>query len=198
MKKLISVLLFFALNLLNINTSASSRITTSLNNSLDTSNLTERLVADGNFKHLSISIYTLITKVQESQTGLLFKKYFEKNISLNELKNLLNATGFTSKDDFAAYLKEIYFNKLEVNRKFPQLNSEINSAKYVIKAGNEIVATELKPTHTTGQCWALFLSASCACMQGCAYWDPNNWESCMQYCMSVVISGSSICFLLAD
>lgn len=198
MTKIIALSYFTVLLLLTPKTNAAPVPGFDLNDSPGADSLKERLIMDNHFRDLSTSAYTLITKIQESKTGRLFRKYFEKTISREELSILINGAGFSSKDDFVAYLKEMYLNKLQVNRKFPELNTDINSAKSVIEAGKQVVADELKPTHTAGQCWALFLSASSACIQGCAYWEPGNWETCMELCMSVVISGSSLCFLLAE
>lgn len=162
-----------------------------------TNDLSDRLAADKDFQEFSYSIYQLVGKLQATKTGIIFQKYFQHSISDVELSTLLSSLNFSSKDEFTMFIRKTILLKSEIVCKFPELANS-NNKLFVESAAKKTSANFVKPIHTTGDCWVLFLSALSACTQGCAIYYPSDWEACIDWCYGSVIAGSGLCFLLAD
>jgi len=159
--------------------------------------LTDRLVADKDFQELSISAYHLISKVQNTRSGVIFQKYFQKTITDAELIQLLKSIGYGSKDEFTSELKKMYLHKIELIRRFAELTITDNKGA-IESAAKRVVEIAAKPNpHTISECWLLYLTMLTACSQGCEIY-AENWENCMMDCTIYVSSIVSTCFLLAD
>lgn len=165
-----------------------------------TSDLSDRLAADKDFQDFAFMIYEFSARTQSTKSGKLVLNYFEHKITDEETKTMLGNLGFVSQTDFNAFWKKIYELKLSFQKEFPELVN-LENAKEIVETAAQKVALEKDfsklSKYPTSYCWEALAAQLSFCMIVVCN-GASDWENCMAACTAIAITGSGLCFLLAD
>ena len=160
-----------------------------------TNDLSDRLAADKDFQNFTMSVYCFLENIKTSDCAGLFKKYFSKELTIQEKEDFIFRSGFVTEEEFINTCKEIYSQKVAITTKFPELLIPDNESTVKVAAlkvaSNKLQNIKLR----TLDCWTLFCAGVLACNINCAIYYPDNYYQCWEGCFNVVSASWGLCQL---
>lgn len=126
------------------------------------------------------------------------KKYANKSIVKNEETALMQAFGFTSKEELTNLLKDLFTYRQNIYAKFAELSETELVKDEVIEASQKILDSYSLANPTVWECWLLWINCNNGANLYCINQTQYTYEDCIILWMNLCLAQHLICWMEAE